>query len=156
MEAYRDGLTQNGTLRFPTLAERMGDFSATSDTQGRLVNIYDPLTTRQVGTQQVRDPISCNGRVNVICPERFNPVGVALASYLPIPDSDVSNGSPNYFQGDVVKDQAQQFTVKVDHQINQPRVAQRVLPQPGDARAEHEFLPREQVRGAELPARSRS
>jgi hypothetical protein len=118
MEAYRDGLTQNGTLRFPTMAERMGDFSATRDTQGRVVNIYDPLSTRQVGTQPVRDPISCNGRVNVICPDRINPVGLALVGYLPIPDSDVSNGSPNYVQGDVVKDQARQFTVKLDHQVN--------------------------------------
>ncbi len=117
-ESYRDGLTQNGTLRFPTLAERAGDFSATRDTQGRVVNIYDPLTTRLVGTQQVRDPISCNGRLNVICPERFNPVGLALVGYLPVPDSNASNGSPNYFQGDVVKDQARQFTFKADHQIN--------------------------------------
>ena len=30
-EMYRDGLAQNGNLRFPTLAERNGDFSATTD-----------------------------------------------------------------------------------------------------------------------------
>ncbi|MBZ5563530.1 MAG: TonB-dependent receptor, partial [Acidobacteriia bacterium] len=41
--------------------------------------IYDPLTTRQVGTDDqgnpifTRDPIQCNGQLNVICPDRIDP-----------------------------------------------------------------------------------
>jgi trimeric autotransporter adhesin len=117
-EAYRDGLAQNGNLRFPTLAERNGDFSATTDSQGRQVRIFDPLTTRLVNGVQTRDQISCNGRLNVICPERMNLVGKNMVGYLPVPDLDVSNGGTNYFQGDVVKDQAFQTTIKLDHQFS--------------------------------------
>ncbi|MGE5836083.1 MAG: carboxypeptidase regulatory-like domain-containing protein [Acidobacteriota bacterium] len=117
-EAYRDGLAQNGNLRFPTLAERNGDFSATTDSQGRQVRIFDPLTTRLVNGVQTRDQISCNGRLNVICPDRMNAVGRSMVGYLPVPDLDVSNGSTNYFQGDVVKDQAFQTTLKLDHQFS--------------------------------------
>ncbi len=118
IEGYRDGLAQNGSLRFPTLAERNGDFSATTDAQGRPIRIFDPLTTRLVNGVQTRDQISCNGRLNVICPERMNPVGRNTVGYLPIPDFDVSNGASNYFKGDVVKDQALQTTVKLDHQFS--------------------------------------
>ena len=118
IEGYRDGLAQNGNLRFPTLAERNGDFSATTDAQGRPIRIFDPLTTRLVNGVQTRDQISCNGRLNVICPERMNPVGRNTVGYLPIPDFDVSNGATNYFKGDVVKDQALQTTVKLDHQFS--------------------------------------
>jgi hypothetical protein len=118
IEGYRDGLAQNGTLRFPTTAERNGDFSATTDAQGRQVRIFDPLTTRLVNGVQTRDQISCNGRLNVICPERFNAVGRNLVGYLPIPDFETSNGASNYFQGDVVKDQALQTTIKLDHQFS--------------------------------------
>ena len=47
-EGYRDGLTQNGNLHVPTAAECAGDFSALTDSSGRPIIIYDPLTTDPV------------------------------------------------------------------------------------------------------------
>ena len=41
----------------PTALERAGDFSQTRTADGRPITIYDPLTTRSVGGQFVRDPV---------------------------------------------------------------------------------------------------
>ncbi len=66
----RRGSTIAGLV--PTLAQWAGDLRDQPP-------IYDPLTTRQVGTDSdgnpffARDQISCNGRLNVICPERIDP-----------------------------------------------------------------------------------
>ncbi len=154
IEGYRDGLAQNGNLRFPTLAERNGDFSATTDAQGRPIRIFDPLTTRLVNGVQTRDQISCNGRLNVICPERMNPVGRNTVGYLPIPDFDVSNGATNYFKGDVVKDQALQTTVKLDHQFSGNASLSGFYLRQETHEPNTNFFRREQVRRAQLPARS--
>ena len=37
----------------PTLAQRAGDFSQTRDAQGRMIVIYDPLTTRTMANGSV-------------------------------------------------------------------------------------------------------
>ena len=50
-EGYRDGLTQNGNWHLPTEAERSGDFSKLTDSSGRPILIYDPLTTGANGSR---------------------------------------------------------------------------------------------------------
>ena len=64
-------------------ARAAGDFSRTTNAAGQPVVIYDPLT---------RLPFPGN----VIPANRINPVAAAMLKYLPLPDSDVSNGSTNY------------------------------------------------------------
>ncbi len=66
----------------PTLAERNGDFSALLPA----ITIYDPATAQRAGARIVRQPINCNGRANVICPDRINPVARALLQYFPLPN----------------------------------------------------------------------
>jgi Carboxypeptidase regulatory-like domain len=71
LEAYRvaGGLSQP-TLSLPSMQERNGDFRDWVDTNGKLIPIYDPATTRIVNGQVVRDQfMGCNGNTpNVICP----------------------------------------------------------------------------------------
>jgi trimeric autotransporter adhesin len=110
-EAYRDGLTQNTNLHFPTQAMRNGDFSGLTDSQGRRIIIYDPLTTDANGNRQ---PFAGN----IIPPHRLNPVGRNLVNALPLPDRDVDDGGSNYVGRDVIKDAAQQFSVKIDHNFS--------------------------------------
>src|SRR5918996_1663790 len=77
-EGYRDNQYQNSDLRVPTAAMRNGDFSRVTDSQGRLIVIYDPLTTDANGNRQ---PFLGN----IIPQNRINPVGRALAGALPVP-----------------------------------------------------------------------
>ena len=114
MEAYRDGLTQNGNLHLPTAAERSGDFSALVDSSGRPIIIYDPLTTDPV--TGARQPFPGNR----IPANRINPVGANMLKYLPLPNVNpaIDNGSPNYVAQNTPKNLGQQFAAKVDHHFN--------------------------------------
>src|SRR5262245_5582107 len=111
-EGYGSNTTRGGSLRFPTSRERRGDFSQTFNPNGTLAVIYDPLTG---------DPTTGAGRTpfpgNVIPQNRLNPVAVAMTSYIPNPDSDVSNGSNNFNRTAEINDRAQMYTGKVDHRF---------------------------------------
>jgi hypothetical protein len=113
-EGYRDGLTQNGNLHLATQAMRNGDFSAVTDTQGRPIIIYDPLTTDPV--TGARQPFPNN----VIPANRINPVGAKMLSYFPLPtlNPNADNGRTNYVQQDTPNNLGQQISGKVDHHFN--------------------------------------
>jgi len=70
----REGSSQLATV--PLLDFQRGDFSSIAATHP----IFDPLTGSPDGTG--RTQFSCNGRFNVICPDRFNPVSVKLLDLL--------------------------------------------------------------------------
>jgi hypothetical protein len=72
-EGYRTRTTRNSVVTVPTGRELDGDFSQSG------VTIYDPLTTRRVGSQIVRDPFPNN----VIPANRINPVARNLRQYWP-------------------------------------------------------------------------
>ncbi|HTH42128.1 MAG TPA: carboxypeptidase-like regulatory domain-containing protein [Terracidiphilus sp.] len=106
-QRLRQGLVQSGTV--PTPAQRNGDFSAAG-----LNKIYDPSTTTTAGGVTTRQQFSCNGVLNVICPNLISPQAKVILSYYP-----VGNAGPTSFQA--VPSQAidwDQFVVRVDHQVN--------------------------------------
>jgi hypothetical protein len=106
-QRLRQGLVQSGVV--PTPAQRLGDFSAPG-----LNKIYDPATTTTVGGVTTRQQFSCNGVLNVICPNLISPQAKAIMAYLP-----VGNASPTSYQA--VPSQSidwDQFVVRVDHQVN--------------------------------------
>lgn len=86
-------------LRFPSDAERAGDFSADG------VNIYDPASfnpsqpsTCAGGSSNCRTQFSSNGVNNVIPSSRFSPIAVNMQKFLPdIPSTATGNNytSPN-------------------------------------------------------------
>src|SRR3984885_12792062 len=101
-EAQRlvQGLVINSTV--PTDAQRLGDFSAAG-----LKPIYDP-------TKMPRTQFSCNGVLNVICPSQIPAHAAAVLAYIPHANSGATSFK-------AVPSQAidyDQFTVRVDHQIN--------------------------------------
>ena len=56
---------------------KTGDFSNFVNSNGVLIPIYDPQTGQQ---------FQCNGKLNVICPNRIDPsVEVAVCSTFPTP-----------------------------------------------------------------------
>ncbi len=81
-------------LTVPTMAIRTGDFRNTG------VTIYDPFDANGnvIPNQANRQPISCNGVVNVICPERINPVARRIIGFIPPPNQTGINPEvANYF-----------------------------------------------------------
>jgi hypothetical protein len=97
----------------PTALERSGDFSQSRTASGQPVIIYDPLTTRLVNGQFVRDPFPGN----VIPANRINPVARQLLQRVPLPNN--SNLANNLLVADNPRaDKYNQHTLKIDQVIN--------------------------------------
>ena len=67
----------------PTALERAGDFSQSRTADGRPIVIYDPLTTRNVNGQFLRDPFPGN----VVPANRLDPAALALLQRVPLPNA---------------------------------------------------------------------
>jgi hypothetical protein len=81
-------------LTVPSPAIRTGDFRNTGAT------IYDPFDANGnlVANPADRQPISCNGVANVICPDRINPIAQRIIGFIPQPNQVGANPEiSNYF-----------------------------------------------------------
>jgi hypothetical protein len=89
--------TDPGTLnlrRMPTVAERIGDFSETFDTQGRLLNVRDPALSGACSATGTPGPACFPG--NVIPANRIDPTGRALLDLFPLPNATDPSGANQY------------------------------------------------------------
>ena len=106
-EGYRqtEAATANETV--PTALEKVGNFSQSFTKSGALQTMYYPNAT---------------GRSlfpgNIIPQSMINPIGLAMASYYPLPSQTPAYyGAPDYPMTAVIYDRADQFTSKLDQQI---------------------------------------
>jgi len=74
------GLAGPQTRTLPTANMVSGDFRGLVDAKNNPVIIYDPATGNNTGGS--KQQISCNGVLNVICPDRFDPAAVAMINLL--------------------------------------------------------------------------
>jgi hypothetical protein len=89
-----------GTRTLPTAAMATGDFRGlTSDgtPTGTPVIIYDPMTGNNLGVG--KQQISCNGVLNVICPNRIDPAAVKMVQLLQKDIAAETGGVFNNFTG---------------------------------------------------------
>jgi Carboxypeptidase regulatory-like domain len=102
-EGYRQkGGSNQPTLSIPSLAQRNGDFRDWRDVSGNLIPIYDPATIRPDGRGGfIKDQFSCNGVLNVICPDRISPLVRPWLNALPTP---TSSGPLNNFLAPAIPD----------------------------------------------------
>jgi hypothetical protein len=109
----------------PTELERAGDFSQTFDNNGNLIKIYDPnpATTEKVPDPErpgqfiyLRQQIRCGVKLNVICPDRIDPIARRVLEYYPLPNR--STLTQNFVQtgGSSISDQWKMF-FRVDHNL---------------------------------------
>jgi len=100
----------------PTALQRGGDFSQTFNPNGSLAAIYNPFTTRSVNGQFIRDPFPGN----VIPQNMLDPVALKLMSYYPQPNrpGNPVTGANNFAGTAGLPTDSDQYTIKVDHNIN--------------------------------------
>jgi outer membrane receptor protein involved in Fe transport len=79
-QGMRNNFHTFGVNTVPIDAFKAGDFSSIAATEP----IYDPATGNADGTG--RTQISCNGVLNVICPDRISPAATKLLALLPEPN----------------------------------------------------------------------
>ncbi len=96
----------------PTADWRTGDFrSATT-------RIYDPATGAADGTG--RQQISCNGVLNVVCPNRISPIAQKLLGFIPAPNiPGQAIGQNNLVVNTIREKPIHSFDVKVNYQLNE-------------------------------------
>lgn len=105
-----------GTL--PTAAQRAGDFSSTYNSQGQVIPIYDPFSTRP-------DPSNPGQFIrtqypgNKIPSTEINPVAANMLAYLPLPNrsGDAVTGNNNYFVNFSSPIQENSFSLRIDQAI---------------------------------------
>jgi hypothetical protein len=105
------GVTTVGSV--PTPAMKNGDFSSFVDSNDNLIPIYDPQTGQQ---------FQCNGKLNVICPNRFDPLSQSLLQYIPNPNTAGTNFGLQDNMNPVIGSvpyQTQAWGVTVNHQLTQ-------------------------------------
>jgi len=81
-EAIRSSIPYPLTYTVPTLEQRNGDFSKTVQANGNPITIYDPSTTKQVGSTYTRQAFDGNK----IPSTRLDPVALKLLDFIPKPN----------------------------------------------------------------------
>ena len=126
-EGVRERISRSYLRTIPTVGERSGDFSATVDSAGDPLPVFDPLTTRAnpdfdpsqpVSTenlQYLRDPFPGN-RMPL---ERLDTVARKTATLYPDPNTNVGPFfRNNYFAVSPETNTANGIIIKVDHTAN--------------------------------------
>src|SRR5579863_10652945 len=96
---------------------KKGDFTSADNGGFAIPAIYDPATTVSNGSGGFsRQQFSCNGVLNMICPNRISHVSAFYASLYPNPPlGSITN---NYIGTTISDNNSDQFLVKVDHSFN--------------------------------------
>jgi hypothetical protein len=107
-------LPQNYTV--PTIEQRSGDFSRTTQANGQPILVYDPATTRADGANFTRSPFAGNR----IPANRFDPVANNLLKFIPTPNQ--AGNAQGFFNmissPNAVSDEYDQFAFRIDQQLN--------------------------------------
>jgi len=120
-EGYRMFDAATTVAQVPTALERVGNFSQSMYNKGTATNpqlvpwlMYDPMSTVLTGTNAgARTPFPNN----IIPQSMLSPIGLALASYYPLPTMATANyGAPNASLVVNVQDRADQGVFKLDHE----------------------------------------
>jgi len=121
-EGLRDSSAGSFTGTMPTALERTGDFSKTTDSNGKLIVIYDPSTTQlntsaPAGTTQYIRTAFPN---NIVPASEINPIAAKLLSYYPMPnEAGVGLSSVNnYFSNAPGSDKDDSIDSRFDQRIN--------------------------------------
>jgi Carboxypeptidase regulatory-like domain/TonB dependent receptor len=110
-DGYRVRSGGNALATVPIAAFRTGDFSSIAATNP----IFDPTTGGANGVG--RTQFSCNGVLNVICPDRLDPIAQALLAKLPLPNN--GTGVDNNFVAPRINPLTQNaFTFRGDYTFN--------------------------------------
>jgi hypothetical protein len=102
----------------PIMDWRNGDFRNAVDAQGRPVTIYDPATGNPDGTG--RTQISCDGVLNVICPDRISTIARNILGFIPAPNiAGAAIGQQNFVVNTVRVRETHSFDAKLNYQLSE-------------------------------------
>ncbi len=125
-EGMRETVGRSSLHTIPTTPERTGDFSATVDSAGKMLPIYDPATTHPNPNYDPSQPVSITNLEylrdpfpgNRIPEERLDPVALSALSYYPAPNVNIGPYfTNNYSVYAPEQNSADGMRTKLDHSI---------------------------------------
>lgn len=116
-EKIENTQTSAGYYTLPTALERQGDFSQSYNADGSLRVIYDPLTSRIVNGQLIRDPFPGNR----IPQDRWDPLAAQILGGLWAPNGpgDDATGFNNFTYQQELGFHYYNFSTRLDWNINE-------------------------------------
>ena len=81
-------VSSSSLITLPIDDFRKGDFRRYTNANG-VVPLYDPFDAsgKIIADANLRPRMQCNGVLNVICPNRIDPIATTIQKYLPLPDN---------------------------------------------------------------------
>ncbi|MFN7939942.1 MAG: hypothetical protein U0R19_41830 [Bryobacteraceae bacterium] len=125
-EGMREKIGRSSLRTIPTLPERTGDWSATVDSAGAPLPIYDPDTTAPNPAFQPNQPVTTDNLQynrlpfpnNRMPTSRLDPVAVSALQYYPAPNSDAGPFfRNNYFAFLPEFNKANGIITRIDHNL---------------------------------------
>ena len=116
MEWFRQNQLPTGTYSLPTVAEKNGDFSGLTDSNGKQIPVFDPAAGLSGSCTANGNVPGTQFRGNIIPNACFSPTSVSLLKYLPNPTlSGFSNNAVN--QVGVLPFRQNPWGFTIDHNI---------------------------------------
>jgi hypothetical protein len=107
----------SATATFPTVEQRAGDFTQTRQSNGQMIQMFDPFDTfvNASGTVE-RRPFAGN-RIPV---SRFDPIAVKALGFFPLPNqvTNAVTNTNNWFAQDINLSTGYKFDIKGDHNFS--------------------------------------
>jgi hypothetical protein len=113
-EGYHNRSAGLNLAQVPSLLQRAGNFSQTTDVAGRPITIYDPTTTQQVGSGYVRAPFPGN----IVPVSEMDPVALKALNFYPLPNRPVAPDLSNWQGNSPGGLNWASVIARGDHQIN--------------------------------------
>lgn len=118
VEDLRQNAFQSVTTTVPSILQRKGDFSQTFASNGQLIRIFDPFSTRpNPPGGNIRDQFTGN----VIPANMINPVSANLMKYFPLPNTPgnaVTNAN-NYYNTGSHLNNIDSWDIRIDHNLTE-------------------------------------
>lgn len=116
-EANRIIFGESGNYTVPTALMRQGDFSELLNSSLTGAN---PVQLVQPNSGNIATPLSCNGRLNVLCPSQINPTALNILKMYPAPNQSLNGRiTNNYFSNRNAVDNTTQFDIRMDYNASQ-------------------------------------
>jgi len=114
-EGLRERKFATSVLTVPTVLERRGDFSQTRASNGQVVQIFDPFSTRTDASGSTRAQFPGN----VMPASQLDPVGSNLVKYYPLPNTQGAQytNQNNYAASGANKTDIDNLDVRIDHNL---------------------------------------
>lgn len=116
-------VSSSSSITLPIADFRNGDFRRYTNSSG-VVPLYDPFDAggKLIADANLRPRMQCNGVLNVICPNRIDPIATTIQKYLPLPDdpNTVFNNSFSRINGSRTPGENQGvYSIKGDYNLSE-------------------------------------